>query len=82
MESLSDDYPLNAVITFVCSCHVLNDLCVQVRQLCALEPNDLSMKWKVWVADSKWGPLDLGGILIYLLGEGMKRIYLGIINID
>ena len=44
----------------------------KVRQLCAVEPADFSQKWKVWVADSKWGPLDLGAIFIYLFGFTLR----------
>jgi hypothetical protein len=40
----------------------------KIRQLVSMEPSTLSQKWRVWVADSKWHPLDLLGIFFFLLG--------------
>ena len=40
----------------------------KVRQLFSMEPSTLGQKWRVWVADSKWHPLDLAGIFFFLLG--------------
>lgn len=40
----------------------------KIRQIFALEPTELSQKWKVWVSNSMWHPCDLAGIIIYLLG--------------
>jgi hypothetical protein len=40
----------------------------KIRQLLSMEPSTLDQKWKVWVEDSKWHPLDLAGIFCFLLG--------------
>jgi hypothetical protein len=50
----------------------------KVRQLFSMEPSTLGQKWRVWVADSKWHPLDLAGIFFFLLGFLLRLlIYTG-----
>ena len=64
--------PLPSVPEYLVTAYIVTFGLEKVRQLCACEPSGLSEKWRVWVADSKWHLLDLGAIVIYLLGFSLR----------
>ena len=82
--------PLPSVPELLVTAYVATSGLEKLRQVCALEPSRFSQKLQVWLSDSNWHLLDVGAILIFLLGAvlrwdpatraGARVIYCTVIN--